>query len=120
MRPFPCFDFNVKWYLNQYIYALHHRQELSGDLMDDFSTPLLDSVNNKLVDPALDCKSLAYNSTLVSGESSTVSDQQNLMSAEAVQEKVPTVSPTTPAPTMPLECSPDETGPRQHNGCTGE
>ena len=32
--------------------------ELSGDLFDDFSTPLLDAANAKLLDPSLDCASL--------------------------------------------------------------
>jgi chitinase len=33
--------------------------ELSGDLMDDLSTPLLDAANAKLVNPSLDCSTMS-------------------------------------------------------------
>jgi hypothetical protein len=43
--------------------------EISGDLMQDLSTPLIDAVHHKLADPSLDCKTLAYDKSTFSGYS---------------------------------------------------
>lgn len=45
------------WYICCYI--VYTFRELSGDLMPDLSTPLLDSINSKLADPNLDCETMA-------------------------------------------------------------
>ena len=89
--------------------------------MPDLSTPLLDSLNNKLTDPTMDCKTLEYNPNIFSsGESTTSSGQQLTTSSQQVAQNVPTLAPNTLAPTDELECLDDVTGPRQHNGCTGK
>ncbi|KAL3796133.1 hypothetical protein HJC23_000636 [Cyclotella cryptica] len=43
--------------------------ELSGDLMRDFSTPLLDAVHSKLNDPSLSCKAFAYDDSIFPSQS---------------------------------------------------
>jgi len=54
-------------------YALEHELngfivwEMSGDLMDDYTTPLIDAVHAKLRDPALDCKAFKYDVNTFSG-----------------------------------------------------
>lgn len=40
--------------------------ELSGDLMPDLSTPLLDAANAKLINPNLDCASLGHSADTTS------------------------------------------------------
>ena len=103
--------------------------------MSDLSTPLLDTLNNKLTDPTLDCKTLTYdpNKGAVSGDTTlsgqqtspnnvgakpaTVSGQQ--LNVPVTATKPPTQAPNTPAPTAPLICPDGLTGPRQHEGCTG-
>ena len=101
--------------------------------MPDLSTPLLDTLNNKLADPTLDCKTLEYNfaKEQLSGDS-IFSEEEGLTvssisstassSASSSQELVnmPTPTPKTLAPTVPLDCSGDfMTGPRELDGCTG-
>lgn len=43
--------------------------EISGDLMPDLTTPLIDAVHHKLSDPSLDCKTLSYDKSTFSGYS---------------------------------------------------
>ena len=98
--------------------------------MPDLSTPLLDTLNNKLADPTLDCKTLEYNFAK-EPENSIFSEEEGLTvssisstassSASSSQELVnmPTPTPKTLAPTVPLDCSGDfMTGPRELDGCT--
>jgi len=100
--------------------------ELSGDLMPDLSTPLLDAVNSKLADPTLDCESFAY---IPDSESPTISPQQNVVpnnlpSPSAPQNVVtnnsqPLSEPSAISATAPMYCPDGFTGPRQNDLCTG-
>ena len=90
--------------------------EISGDVMQDLSTPLIDAMHAKLRDPSLDCKSLAYDPNAppkATGLQNSISDQGVPTIA------IPISAPTTPAPTMPLICPADHTGPLQHAACSG-
>jgi len=90
--------------------------ELSGDMRVDLSTPLLDTLNDKLTEPSLDCKTLEYDpSKLPSFEDLTTPSQvQQVTSQQVISQQT-----ITPAPTVTLDCSDGMTGPRQYNGCTG-
>lgn len=88
--------------------------ELSGDMRVDLSTPLLDTLNDKLTEASLDCKTLAYDpSKLPSFEDLTTVTSQQVISQQVTGPVI------TPAPTVTLDCSDGVTGPRQHDGCTG-
>ena len=81
----------------------------------DLSTPLLDTLNDKLTEPSLDCKTLAYDpSKLPSLEALTTPSQ-----VTSQQVTLPVISQNSPAPTVTVDCSDGITGPRQYNGCTG-
>lgn len=88
----------------------HTRWELSGDVMADFSTPLLDAVHRKLNDPSLSCKeTFGYDSPTFSGYgtgSSTVSIPGE-----------PSQAPVTLSPTVPLTCPEGLTGSLPLNVC---
>lgn len=101
--------------------------------MADLSTPLLDAVINKLIDPSLDCKTLAYDpNAITSTDSSTVglspttsTPSETLASdPNTINEspESPTAGPslTVPTPNAQLSCPPDATGTMQYNGCTGK
>jgi hypothetical protein len=101
--------------------------------MADLSTPLLDAVINKLIDPSLDCKTLAYDpNAITSTDSSTVglspttsTPSETLASdSNTINEspESPTAGPslTVPTPNAQLSCPPDATGTMQYNGCTGK
>lgn len=53
--------------------------EISGDLMPDFSTPLLDAANAKLLNPNLDCASLDLSDVIndLIGDAFTVGDPES-------------------------------------------
>jgi hypothetical protein len=89
--------------------------ELSGDVMADLSTPLLDTVNAKLTEPSLDCESLAYNAS--ASEVSDLLDQQHPLANTVLNQ--PSPPPSSPPPTDALFCPTDFTGPMQYGGCTG-
>jgi len=55
-------EYCLDWKLNGFIIW-----EISGDLMADYSTPLIDAVHAKLQNPSLDCKSFAYDANTFSG-----------------------------------------------------
>ncbi|KAL7550345.1 hypothetical protein ACHAWF_013592 [Thalassiosira exigua] len=89
--------------------------ELSGDVMADLSTPLLDAVNAKLTEPSLDCESLAYNAS--ASEVSDLLDQQHPLANTVLNQ--PSPPPSSPPPTDALFCPTDFTGPMQYGGCAG-
>jgi chitinase len=89
--------------------------EMTGDLMADLSTPLLDTVLKKLDNPRLDCESLAYDPT-------TINDYLLRVETNAYD---PNPAATLPSQTslvdsdVQLTCPPDKTGPMQYDGCSG-
>ena len=88
--------------------------EMTGDLMADLSTPLLDAVLNKLDNPRLDCISLAYDPT-------TINDYLLRVETNAYNpDPVATMpSQTSLDSDVQLTCPPDKTGPMQYDGCSG-
>ena len=84
--------------------------ELSGDLMPDLSTPLLDSVNRKLSNYLYDCSN---------GSNKTTSPTKQTTSSPI---KSPVVVPTNPpieSPSWsPISCAVNFTGLKATNGCT--
>lgn len=108
-------------------------QELSGDLMADLTTPLLDTVINKLANPTLDCKALMYESNSTSESSTNSAGSSTIQiqpSIPSISEEIslltptpiisPTTHPITVLPTTPLYCPNNFTGTREVDGCTGE
>lgn len=88
-------------------------KELSGDLMPDLSTPLLDAVHNKLRDPSLDCKKAGLVS-IVPSDYTMANSHQNLIGDS------PSPAPSTAAPTEVLLCPDNFNGPMMYNGCSGK
>jgi hypothetical protein len=93
--------------------------------MADLSTPLLDAVINKLIDPSLDCKMLAYDPNAITSTDSsspTTSTPSETLSTINESPESPTAGPslTVPTPNAQLSCPPDATGTMQYNGCTGK
>ena len=66
-------------------------QELSGDLMDDLSTPLLDAINQKLANPASSCGGDPF--------IQPTSPPQTSPPTSSPKTKTPTASPQTETPT---------------------
>jgi hypothetical protein len=88
--------------------------EISGDLMPDLTTPLIDTVHHKLSDPSLDCKTLSYDKSTFSGYSvlpaitKPVTMSSSLSGAESVNG-----APGMTCPSIFFW------GTTQYNGCTG-
>ncbi|KAL7528087.1 hypothetical protein ACHAXR_004185, partial [Thalassiosira sp. AJA248-18] len=87
-------------------YCLEHQLngfiiwEMSGDLMDDYSTPLIDAVHAKLNDPSLDCKKFAYDPGTFSGYATPLGNE---VGASLALVKSAGDGPT-PAPVKAMTC----------------
>lgn len=95
--------------------------------MADLSTPLLDTVIDKLANPTLECRTLANENSTITAENAAVETLQGMLSNEQLMPPsltpiiAPrTIQPSTIQPTTPLYCPDDVTGPRQIDGCSGE
>ena len=59
--------------------------EVSGDLMEDYSTPLIDAVHHKLKEPSLDCKeTFAYDPSKFNGYSMVAGIQKPVPPPQSV------------------------------------
>ncbi len=96
--------------------------ELSGDLLPDLSTPLLDSVNRKLVEPQYDCSgdtTVTSSPTHQGTLSPTKSPNTTPISQQPSSIGSPSTNPPVNSPTLsPLFCPVNYTGLKATNGCT--
>jgi len=81
--------------------------ELSGDLMPDLSTPLLDAVNNKLADPNMSCGHPGHPTAIPPSPTESMPIQPAPMRPAPTH---PTPAPTQPAP-APTQPAPTPTQP---------
>lgn len=93
------------------MHSLTRSQELSGDVMEDLSTPLLDAVHRKLNNPSLSCKDeFGFHSPTFSG----YGIGPNISTTnEPGQAPVP----ITISPTAPLKCPEGFTGSLPYDMC---
>lgn len=120
--------------------------EISGDLMDDLSTPLLDAVHMKLNNPSLDCGSFGDGAVPIDATASNEEGSYQVVphppsfqtiprpgSYQTLLEptsprpsryptlrptSLPTKSPTTSSPTEALYCEEGITGVKPFHACT--
>ena len=76
--------------------------EISGDLMPDLSTPLLDAANAKLLNPDLDCASLDKSDIILAmSEEETEAALASIASLEVSTADVPSTFVHYPTPDVP-------------------